>query len=83
MATTTDLVEATEEVTIEVTTTMTEVTTRVTGTTTGMEVIAKDTEIAIEMEVTTTGGRVNFGWTKVTVRKRTDACTPTPADKGE
>ena len=88
MVTTIGLVED-MEVIIEVTTTMIEVTARVTGTTTGMTeevIITKVTEIIIEtevMEVTIIGGRVNFGWTEVTVRRRTDACTPTPADKCE
>ena len=89
MVTITDLVED-MEVIIEVTTIMIEVTARVTGTTTGMTeeevIITKVTEIIIEMEVmevTIIGGRVNFGWTEVTVRRRTDACTPTPADKCE
>merc|ERR1711983_444491 len=89
MVTTTDLVGDMEVIT-EVTTIMIEVTARVTGTTTGMTeeevIITKDTEIIIEkevMEVTIIGGRVNFGWTEVTVKRRTDACTPTPADKCE
>ena len=89
MVTTIGLVEV-MEVIIEVTITMIEVTARVTGTTTGMTeeevIITKVTEIIIEkevMEVTIIGGRVNFGWTEVTVKRRTDACTPTPADKCE
>ena len=88
MVTTIDLVEDMEVIT-EVTTIMIEVTIRVTGTTIEMTeevIITKVTEIIIEkevMEVTIIGGRVNFGWTEVTVRRRTDACTPTPADKCE
>ena len=87
MVTTTDLVEDMEDiqevVTTEDITIMIEATTRVTGTITGMEVITKATEITIEMVATTTEDHVNFGWTKVTVKKRTDACFPTPADKSE